>query len=445
MPLRYSLLALLLAGPVAAQDYGVFSQTDLADGGSFAGIEPRCLFASEGFLGFFDAESRSFLAYEADADAGERTAVLFDAATLDDVAGFAVNRCHDAALRLDAGGEADGVFFVLGDGTDEAVIKFDGDGDAFTRLVAPAQAAGAIALALDGQTLYVGRIAFAGAPEDGIVRVSASGTDQTPTVVVENSALDIFDMAVVDGTVYATSSKFGDAPYRNVVAKVEDPSGTPALSVAFAPCEGANPAFIDCGDGGVEEIEAALVFSGDVGSPGFLISNNAFSSDVVVVAFTLDGQPVETVFSGNALLADPDVSESTFTVAFDEYMAYDASVDRLYIAGRSRIDTDAEAIYFAEGLFALPADGPAVAEGYGLTVQNPVSGRAVVTVDLPAAQAVRLVAYDALGRRAAVLADGPLAPGASVAFEAAGLAPGLYVLRLEGEGAAVTRTVTVVR
>ncbi|MEL6614861.1 MAG: T9SS type A sorting domain-containing protein [Bacteroidota bacterium] len=79
---------------------------------------------------------------------------------------------------------------------------------------------------------------------------------------------------------------------------------------------------------------------------------------------------------------------------------------------------------------------------------NPV-GRAGawldVTVDTP--QAVEVALYDALGRRVRTLFDGPLAGGLAqpVRIEAAGLAPGAYVVRVTGETAAATRSLTVVR
>lgn len=59
--------------------------------------------------------------------------------------------------------------------------------------------------------------------------------------------------------------------------------------------------------------------------------------------------------------------------------------------------------------------------------------------------------YNALGRRVAVLHDGPLGEGAqALAFESAGLPAGLYVVhaRLESAGGAVwrdVRRITVVR
>jgi hypothetical protein len=77
---------------------------------------------------------------------------------------------------------------------------------------------------------------------------------------------------------------------------------------------------------------------------------------------------------------------------------------------------------------------------------NPVAGLASAAFSLPAAGAVRLALYDVTGREVAVVADGHLAAGAhSAAFDTAGLAPGVYVLRLAGEAGSATARVTVAR
>lgn len=78
---------------------------------------------------------------------------------------------------------------------------------------------------------------------------------------------------------------------------------------------------------------------------------------------------------------------------------------------------------------------------------NPFQHRAEVEVTVPAAQRVRIRIYDVLGREAVRLHDGLLAPGRPHAFtfEAAGLPPGTYFVRVEGETFAATRPVVHVR
>ena len=89
-------------------------------------------------------------------------------------------------------------------------------------------------------------------------------------------------------------------------------------------------------------------------------------------------------------------------------------------------------------------DGPDAA--LALDVANPIRGGARVAFSVPEAGAARVALYDVLGREVAVLADGPVAAGAQTArLDAAALAPGVYVLRLEAADRALARTVTVVR
>ena len=77
---------------------------------------------------------------------------------------------------------------------------------------------------------------------------------------------------------------------------------------------------------------------------------------------------------------------------------------------------------------------------------NPAAASATVRYQLPAAETVRLEAFDVLGRRVAVLAEGkrPAGPHA-VRLDASALAPGAYVLRLDAGGLVLTRRLTVVR
>ena len=82
---------------------------------------------------------------------------------------------------------------------------------------------------------------------------------------------------------------------------------------------------------------------------------------------------------------------------------------------------------------------------------NPASGVARIAYELPAEGAVRLEAFDVLGRRVAtVAAEDELEPGRHTAtWAVGGVTPGLYVLRLAYDGPAgrevATERLTVVR
>lgn len=75
---------------------------------------------------------------------------------------------------------------------------------------------------------------------------------------------------------------------------------------------------------------------------------------------------------------------------------------------------------------------------------NPARGSATVALSLAEASEVRVAVYDVLGRAVAVLHEGPLAAGEhALAFEAAGLPAGIYLIRAmwtQGEGAVDSST-----
>jgi hypothetical protein len=88
------------------------------------------------------------------------------------------------------------------------------------------------------------------------------------------------------------------------------------------------------------------------------------------------------------------------------------------------------------GAFALSEASP-----------NPFASSARLTLDVPEAQRVTVAAYDALGRRVAVLHDGALEAGPHVlTFDGSSLPAGVYVVRATGErGVSAVRRVSVLR
>lgn len=85
----------------------------------------------------------------------------------------------------------------------------------------------------------------------------------------------------------------------------------------------------------------------------------------------------------------------------------------------------------------------------GLAVRNANPARAgarlAVAFSLPAAGDARLEVYDALGRRVAVLVDGPAAADGQVEWRTDALPAGVYALRLSAGGRQVTQRATLVR
>jgi hypothetical protein len=93
---------------------------------------------------------------------------------------------------------------------------------------------------------------------------------------------------------------------------------------------------------------------------------------------------------------------------------------------------------------ADPGADPALGLELQAPAPNPAGGQVAVRFSLPETGAARLAVYDALGREVVELVDEDLPAGAhSVLFDAGGLAPGVYVLRVEADGAAVARRMAV--
>jgi hypothetical protein len=77
---------------------------------------------------------------------------------------------------------------------------------------------------------------------------------------------------------------------------------------------------------------------------------------------------------------------------------------------------------------------------------NPAAGRAALALTLGATADARVEVLDALGRRVAVLHDGPLAAGAhALVLDASALPSGVYVVRATAGPEAVTRRLVVAR
>ena len=77
---------------------------------------------------------------------------------------------------------------------------------------------------------------------------------------------------------------------------------------------------------------------------------------------------------------------------------------------------------------------------------NPFASRAAVDVDVDAAQRVAVEVYNLLGQRVATLFDGTLQPGGrTLTLDGAGLAPGVYVVRMTGDDFVQSRKAVLTR
>jgi hypothetical protein len=78
---------------------------------------------------------------------------------------------------------------------------------------------------------------------------------------------------------------------------------------------------------------------------------------------------------------------------------------------------------------------------------NPFSSTTRLVLTVETTQRLTAAVFDALGRRVALLHDGPLAAGTyPLTFDAVSLPPGLYVIRVtDGQGGTATRAAALAR
>ena len=95
------------------------------------------------------------------------------------------------------------------------------------------------------------------------------------------------------------------------------------------------------------------------------------------------------------------------------------------------------------GATTAGGDGPEVGRATLAVAPNPTRGTSAVTLSLPEAGPVTVVVYDALGRRVALLHDGPLAAGGHRLEVGLDLTPGLFIIQAVTPHDSVARRLVV--
>ena len=155
-----------------------------------------------------------------------------------------------------------------------------------------------------------------------------------------------------------------------------------------------------------------------------------------------EGSPVATAadFDFDALDDDDDSDGDFFTEV--DYIGAFAPTGPVWLTGWSVLATNG----YLSGLATPTANGPEAA-AFGLSVgPNPAGAATTVRFTLDRAQAVRVALYDVLGREVSVIAAGTFGVGTTAApVDTAALPSGVYVVRLQGDGATATQQISVVR
>ena len=380
--------ALVLAAfPATAQtDYAtVADSTSLVDGGVLADVDISCMArrASGAFV-FYNFPTGDLVTHNPAAAPGSRTTIFRSNAQIDADLNGDAESCF--ALEIDGIGN---VYAALQDSSNvDQLYQVSASGNTGRVLAA---ADGMTGIAVSGSTVYLARVAFFGAPEDGFYSVRTSGTGQTPAVVLTNPGLDLVDLAVgSDGSLYSSSSEFGSATagLRNVVVKVTNPAGSPSLSVVYDPFA-TSGIFTNGGDGGLEDLELGT----GSGADRLYLYNNSFGApDGEQWGFVrADGSDAERFAEQGPMVADPDTDLGGYTSPAGRQMVL--AGDEIFVASRDAFGGDDQIVRItgfppaATGpSFDLTASGvPAVvAPGGSFTVSYTVTNNSAgaITGDL---------------------------------------------------------------
>ncbi len=468
-------LLLALATSASAQSdkaYSVYaSQADLSNGSTLIDVLPTCIAAS-GTRGsifkppqvyFVDRTSGALAIYNPEGDPGARTTVVATAAALAAAAGAPVTGCIDAdapiILRDDIVVRVVYLALATTDGT--VVVRADRIG-VVDRLTDPASATdagrGVTGLSygsvdFSGQlpmpVVFLARSRDAGAPESGIYTLEADTPDQSPVAFALDAAADPVGIAYSGfQRVNVVSSSGGTGDFRNVLLGVSDST----LVRAEQPC-----GTVPCA-GSLRAIATDYIADGDIFVPYSLVfDRGAPGTDDRILAVRGFGVPAEVVFTSSGLVSATGIAGFA-AAGRNGYLAVvpsatDPSRSTVLIAGSAE-NGATPGIYGAAALRSVSGEaGPAPDATVRVAVSpNPIAGRGTVRVSVAGASAsASVTVYDALGRRVAVLHDGPMTAGShDLAFEAGALAPGVYVIHVrvspEAGGAWTdVRRVTVAR
>ena len=185
---------------------------------------------------------------------------------------------------------------------------------------------------------------------------------------------------------------------------------------------------------------------GDIADPDATGGNN------VALQLVMQGMKMQPCFPGfvdgrdaileaDTLLYDGANSNTIWTAFAARGLGFSAD------QGLSTNANDGTAAFDMPPIVSAESDARDGAAALAVAGANPFRNRSAVALELGSTEAVTVAVTDALGRHVRTLHDGELAGGQRHAFtlDADGLAPGVYVVRAQGETFSVTRRVTVLR
>ena len=273
----------------------------------------------------------------------------------------------------------------------------------------------------------------------------------------DGEVADVSVTVPLDGSASGTGDAIGDAPFVPL-------DGETSVVVTLTPRDGTGDRlalrFLDAAEPGLDPLDGLDLLSPLGPTLAASYPTTLGASPLPFAALALDPPGVGTPVTIPLVVGVAEVG--TYEISYEVVAgSRPVTVDLLDRGAPTRL---------AEGgtysFPASPADAAALAARFALRLTfsagvatetspgapvvsifpNPAAGEAAVRLSDAPAGRVRVALYDALGRQAAVLHDGPVAGGDLLArIEAGRLTPGVYVVRVDGEGLSESRRLTVVR
>ena len=269
-----------------------------------------------------------------------------------------------------------------------------------------------------------------------------------------------------DGFTCAQNFGGGDRFERFTMTVVSSQNPLAPLSILVDP-DGTGQAFVTVWEGTAEQgLRFGWTVLEDAEGDSFVRVDNRIGTAPIVIGYACDRADTsldEPVDAGDQQL--PVVSTAPFSVGDSIVVAPGGPDEEHHVVAALGARVRAQPLQLQEplqsahaaGTFVVSrspaADAPTATDArpetaaFALAVHpNPVAGTAAVTLARTQAGSVDAAVYDALGRRVAVLHEGPLPAGPhTLGLDVAGWAPGHYVVRVRAEGAAHAARFTVVR
>lgn len=213
--------------------------------------------------------------------------------------------------------------------------------------------------------------------------------------------------------------------------ELDERAGEPARSLIFDVEDLDDPVYLGEYQAVTRSIDHNLYVKGD-----FVYQAN-YTSGLRILDISTPETPTEIAFFDTT----PNAAGTQFAGAWSNYPYFESGTIAVSSIG--------------EGLFLLQATHPSLSVGTEQIAEipetfsvapawpNPFTGLVALELDVKTAGSLRVSILDMLGREVSVLREGVVQPGPeSIRIDGSGMAPGVYMVRLDLDGAVITKSIT---